>query len=87
MGHSQQPPASDHPAHASAHVNGVELHYAHAGAGPLIVFLHGFPQSWYQFRHQLAEFSRDHLAVAPDLVNARIREHLARVGAATARAA
>jgi pimeloyl-ACP methyl ester carboxylesterase len=55
------------PAHESVEVNGVELHYAHAGDGPLILFLHGFPQSWYQFRHQLADFSRDHLAVAPDL--------------------
>lgn len=53
--------------HRSAAVNGVELHCAGAGEGPLIVFLHGFPQCWYQFRHQLAEFSRDHLAVAPDL--------------------
>src|ERR1039457_953760 len=53
--------------HRSVEVNGVELHYASAGDGPLIVFLHGFPQCWYQFRHQLAEFSRDHLAVAPDL--------------------
>jgi len=58
---------SDRLAHESVGVNGVELHCARAGAGPLIVFLHGFPQCWYQFRHQLAEFSRDHLAVAPDL--------------------
>ncbi len=58
---------SDPLQHLSVEVNGVELHYASAGEGPLIVFLHGFPQCWYQFRHQLAEFSRDHLAVAPDL--------------------
>jgi len=58
---------SDRLAHQSVEVNGVELHYASAGNGPLIVFLHGFPQSWYQFRHQLADFSQDHLAVAPDL--------------------
>jgi pimeloyl-ACP methyl ester carboxylesterase len=51
-------------AHDFAEVNGVELHYAHAGNGPLIVFLHGFPQCWYQFRGQLQELSRDHLAVA-----------------------
>jgi pimeloyl-ACP methyl ester carboxylesterase len=52
--------------HASAAVNGVDLHYAHAGSGPLIVFLHGFPQFHYAFRAQLREFSADHLAVAPD---------------------
>ncbi|MGO9488458.1 MAG: alpha/beta fold hydrolase [Solirubrobacteraceae bacterium] len=52
--------------HARAAVNGVELHYAAAGSGPLIVFLHGFPQFHYAFRAQLHEFGSDHLAVAPD---------------------
>jgi epoxide hydrolase 4 len=52
--------------HATAAVNGVELHYAYAGSGPLIVFLHGFPQFHYAFRAQLAEFAGDHMAVAPD---------------------
>src|SRR5271165_3945868 len=47
-------------------VNGIELHYAHAGKGPLLVFLHGFPQFHYAFRGQLRESSADHLAVAPD---------------------
>ena len=53
--------------HAFTETNGVRLHYAHAGQGPLIVFLHGFPQSSYAFRHQLEEFSKDHFVVAPDL--------------------
>jgi epoxide hydrolase 4 len=52
--------------HATAAVNGVELHYAYTGSGPLIVFLHGFPQFHYAFRAQLREFGADHLAVAPD---------------------
>jgi pimeloyl-ACP methyl ester carboxylesterase len=47
--------------------NGIRLHTMQAGEGPLILFLHGFPQFWYAWRHQLAEFARDHLAVAPDL--------------------
>ncbi len=34
--------------------------------GPLVVFLHGFPQFHYAFRSQLRAFSADHLAVAPD---------------------
>ena len=53
--------------HEYADVNGVRLHYARAGNGPLVVFLHGFPEFWYEWKHQLAEFSRDHLVVAPDM--------------------
>ncbi|MEO8134699.1 MAG: alpha/beta hydrolase [Betaproteobacteria bacterium] len=53
--------------HDYASVNGIRLHYAHAGQGPLILFLHGFPEFWYCWKDQLAEFGRDHHAVAPDL--------------------
>lgn len=53
--------------HESADVNGLRLHYVTAGAGPLIVFAHGFPEFWYAWKRQLAEFGRDHQAVAPDL--------------------
>jgi len=53
--------------HAYADLGDVRLHYAHSGDGPLIVFLHGFPQGLYTFRHQLADFGRDHRALAPDL--------------------
>jgi pimeloyl-ACP methyl ester carboxylesterase len=48
-------------------VNGVRLHYVAAGSGPLMVFLHGFPEFWYEWRHQLPEFAADHTVVAPDL--------------------
>ena len=48
-------------------VNGVRLHCVSAGTGPLILFLHGFPEFWYEWKNQLAEFGKDHLAVAPDL--------------------
>jgi pimeloyl-ACP methyl ester carboxylesterase len=50
-----------------AEVNGVRLHYVSAGKGPLIIFLHGFPEFWYEWKNQLLEFGRDHLAVAPDM--------------------
>jgi pimeloyl-ACP methyl ester carboxylesterase len=53
--------------HDYANLDGVRLHYAHTGSGPLMVFLHGFPQCWYMWRHQLSHFGADHLAVAPDL--------------------
>lgn len=58
--------------HEYAEVNGVRLHYAIAGHGPgngrkLIVFLHGFPEFWYEWKDQLAEFGKDYIAVAPDM--------------------
>jgi pimeloyl-ACP methyl ester carboxylesterase len=53
--------------HEYADVNGVRLHYAKAGSGPLIVFLHGFPEFWYEWKNQIAEFSRDHTVIAPDM--------------------
>lgn len=52
---------------ANVKVNGVELHCVTAGKGPLILFLHGFPEFWYEWKDQLREFGKDHLAVAPDL--------------------
>jgi epoxide hydrolase 4 len=53
--------------HAYAELNGVRLHYVTAGEGKLILFVHGFPEFWYAWRNQLAEFARDYLAVAPDM--------------------
>lgn len=52
--------------HGFADVNGVRLHYAEAGSGPLILFLHGFPEFWYAWRHQLAAFAGTHHVAAPD---------------------
>lgn len=55
--------------HRFAAVNGIRLHYAVTGEGNgrLILFVHGFPEFWYAWTDQLAEFGRDFLAVAPDL--------------------
>lgn len=47
--------------------NGLRLHCVTAGRGQLILFLHGFPEFWYEWKNQLREFGSDHLAVAPDL--------------------
>jgi pimeloyl-ACP methyl ester carboxylesterase len=52
--------------HGTAQVNGVELHYAEAGSGKLMLFVHGFPEFWYAWTDQLMEFGRDHHAVAFD---------------------
>ena len=61
--------------HDYASVNGVRLHYAHAGAGPLVLFLHGFPEFWYCWTKQLEDLGRDHLAVAPDLRGFNLSDH------------
>jgi len=56
--------------HADAHLpNGMRLHVASSGQAdkPLILFIHGFPEFWLEWEHQLNEFGRDHYAVAPDL--------------------
>ena len=50
-----------------AEVNGIRMHYAIAGQGKLIMFVHGFPEFWYEWEKQLVEFGRDYQAVAPDM--------------------
>ena len=53
--------------HGFAHTNGIRLHYVEAGRGPLIVLCHGWPESWYSWRHQLpALAAAGFRAVAPD---------------------
>ena len=60
-------PGKDMFEHKYADVNNIRLHYVTAGKGKLIMFLHGFPEFWYEWKNQLAEFGRDYQAVAPDM--------------------
>ena len=54
--------------HHTVRVNGVRYHYATAGAGPLVLLVHGFPELWYSYRHQLpALAAAGYRAVAVDL--------------------
>src|SRR5262245_18860577 len=47
---------------------GVRLHVAEAGSGPLVVLLHGFPEFWYAWRHQIPALARAGFhVVAPDM--------------------
>lgn len=51
-----------------AQIGGVRLHYATAGTGArLVVLLHGFPEFWYSWRHQLVALSDEYTVVAPDM--------------------
>jgi len=52
--------------HDSADLGEVTLHYAHAGSGDPILFLHGFPDFWYSWRHQLTALADSRHAVALD---------------------
>ncbi|XP_027932575.1 uncharacterized protein LOC114188212 [Vigna unguiculata] len=55
-------------AHRTVEVNGIKMHIAEKGEGPVVLFLHGFPELWYSWRHQiLALSSQGYHAVAPDL--------------------
>lgn len=46
--------------------NGVKIHYASLGQGPLIIMIHGFPDFWYSWRHQMAGLSDQYQCVAID---------------------
>lgn len=49
-------------------VDGVRLHYVEAGAGPLVILLHGFPEFWYSWRHQIPALAdAGYRVVAPDM--------------------
>jgi pimeloyl-ACP methyl ester carboxylesterase len=54
--------------HRDINANGIRLHVAEAGTGPLVLLLHGFPEFWWSWRHQLvAVADAGYHVVAPDL--------------------
>ena len=53
--------------HGFANSNGVKIHYATLGKGPLVVMIHGFPDYWYTWRHQMEALAEDHQVVAIDM--------------------
>ena len=54
--------------HRSVLTNGINMHVAECGDGPLVLLVHGFPESWYSWRHQLpALAAAGYHAVAPDV--------------------
>jgi len=55
-------------AHRTVETNGIRMHVAEAGTGPLVLLCHGFPESWYSWRHQLSALADAGFhAVAPDM--------------------
>ena len=53
--------------HHMATVNGIQIHYVMGGKGDPIVLLHGYPQSWYEWRHVMPALAKNYTVIAPDL--------------------
>ena len=53
--------------HRNIQTNGINMRIAEAGEGPLVIMCHGFPESWYSWRHQIEALAEaGYHAVAPD---------------------
>ncbi len=53
--------------HGYARLTDVTLHYTEAGAGDAVVLLHGWPSTWYEWRHVMPLLAERHRVIAPDL--------------------
>ncbi len=53
--------------HQMVPTNGTKLHVVTAGGGFPVVLLHGFPQTWYEWRHVIGALGTQHRVIAPDL--------------------
>ncbi|MFT7654617.1 MAG: pimeloyl-ACP methyl ester carboxylesterase, partial [Candidatus Azotimanducaceae bacterium] len=56
----------DEVTHHYADNNGVKIHYVAAGEGPTVVMIHGFPDFWYTWRHQMNGLKNDFRVIAID---------------------
>jgi pimeloyl-ACP methyl ester carboxylesterase len=62
-----QHPAIPGVTHRYVQAGSLRMHIAEAGEGPLVLLLHGFPESWYSWRHQLPALAQaGYHVVAPD---------------------
>src|ERR671911_2177826 len=53
--------------HNMVSVNGIQLHYVTGGQGDPIVLLHGWPETWYEWRHIMPALAKNYTVIAPDL--------------------
>jgi pimeloyl-ACP methyl ester carboxylesterase len=53
--------------HHMASVNGVQIHYVIGGQGKPVVLLHGWPQTWYEWRHVMPSLAKNYTVIVPDL--------------------
>jgi glutamate dehydrogenase/leucine dehydrogenase len=54
--------------HRFVKTNGITMHFAEQGTGPLVVLCHGFPEGWYSWRHQLPALAAAGFPVLPDIL-------------------
>src|SRR3712207_89726 len=53
--------------HHMATVNGIQMHYVIGGQGEPVVLLHGWPETWYAWRHVMPALAKNYTVIAPDL--------------------
>ncbi len=53
--------------HHTVAIEGVRLHYVIAGRGDPVVLLHGWPQTWYEWRRIIPALAEKYTVIAPDL--------------------
>ena len=53
--------------HHMASVNGIQMHYVTGGQGDPVVLLHGWPQTWYEWRHVMPALAKNYTVIVPDL--------------------
>jgi triacylglycerol esterase/lipase EstA (alpha/beta hydrolase family) len=53
--------------HHMASVNSIQLHYVIGGHGNPIVLIHGWPQTWYEWRHVMPALAKNYTVIVPDL--------------------
>ncbi|HEX5977602.1 MAG TPA: alpha/beta fold hydrolase, partial [Nitrososphaeraceae archaeon] len=53
--------------HHMAAVNGIQLHYVIGGKGDPVVLLHGWPETWFAWRHVMPALAKNYTVIAPDL--------------------
>jgi pimeloyl-ACP methyl ester carboxylesterase len=53
--------------HNTASVNGIQMHYVIGGQGDPVILLHGWPETWYAWRHVMPALAKNYTVIAPDL--------------------
>jgi pimeloyl-ACP methyl ester carboxylesterase len=53
--------------HHMASVNGIQLHYVIGGHGAPVVLIHGFPETWYEWRYVMPALAKNYTVIVPDL--------------------